>query len=396
MKSVKIRLPNNTTSWTVIDHEGNTVDEVRDWINHLEETNMSPNTIKAYSRHVARLGGYLYAHSKTFKDISVVHYDGFLKWLPWAMSDNPLHSENVLAIHSCDIPQVSASLKNQVHLSVKSFYRYLNGREAFNFTIKDKHRAYDGQQAYKPFLDHINQRNMTRKKDKYLNGDTTKVRKKISDYRLTPDEVLILIKNCHLMRDSFLIVLLYNTGIRIGEALGVRHSDIDVTNKIIWIVPRSDNENGARAKSGRTRAIPVNEYVINMYEDFITSNEYSDAFESGTSYVFCNVKKGKIGRALSLSYAGKLNRYLVKRCGIQFSWHIFRHTHASEAIAEGHSLLEIAERLGHVSPKTTVDFYQHLFSSEVRKLYLTGPDKLKKRLEELSEAALFEKDLKWI
>ncbi len=49
MKSVKIRLPNNTTSWTVIDHEGNTVDEVRDWINHLEETNTSPNTIKAYS-----------------------------------------------------------------------------------------------------------------------------------------------------------------------------------------------------------------------------------------------------------------------------------------------------------------------------------------------------------
>jgi len=397
MKSVKIRLPNNDLSWTVIDHNGNTIQEVRDWIIHLEETNASPNTIKAYSRHVSRLGSYLQAHKKTFKDITISHYDGFLKWLPWALSELPPPNENITSFDTQNITPVSASLKNQVHLSIKSFYKYLHGSEAFNFTVADnKHRAYDSQQAYKPFLEHINHRRTTRKKERYLSGDLIKVRKNISDYRLTPEEVLLLVKNCHLMRDAFLIVLLYNTGIRIGEALGLRHTDFDVTNEIIWVVPRNDNENGARAKSKRTRALPVNKYVINMYEDYITSDEYINAFESGTNYVFCNVQKGRIGRALSQSYIGKLKEYLFKRTGIKFNWHMFRHTHASEAIADGYSLLEVAERLGHVSPKTTIDFYRHLFSSEIRKLYLTGPEKLKHRLEELNEVQLFDKDIKWM
>ena len=56
-------------------------------------------------------------------------------------------------------------------------------------------------------------------------------------------------------------------------------------------------KNGARAKSKRARAIPVMPYLLEMYEDYITSTEYLAAFESGTEYVFCNVKKGRIGKS---------------------------------------------------------------------------------------------------
>tara|TARA_R110001599_G_scaffold241142_2_gene440724 strand:+ start:7581 stop:8141 length:561 start_codon:yes stop_codon:yes gene_type:complete len=175
---------------------------------------------------------------------------------------------------------------------------------------------------------------------------------------------------------------------RIGEALGLRHCDIDLSDKIVWIIPRADNENGARAKSRRTRSVPVMPYIIDMYEDYITSDEYVDAFESGTEYVFCNVSRGRIGKALSKSYAENLKGYLIKRTGHQFTWHYFRHTHASEAIADGHGLLAVADRLGHVSPQTTLDFYKHLFSSEVRKLHLSGPSGLEKRLEEFRAAGL--------
>ena len=50
MELVKIRLNETTYSWTVIDADHNTIDIVRDWIIHLEETNASPNTISAYAR----------------------------------------------------------------------------------------------------------------------------------------------------------------------------------------------------------------------------------------------------------------------------------------------------------------------------------------------------------
>lgn len=45
------------------------------------------------------------------------------------------------------------------------------------------------------------------------------------------------------------------------------------------------------------------DYVMDMYIDYVTSNEYARAFESGTIYVFCNVIQGRIGRALSKSYS---------------------------------------------------------------------------------------------
>tara|TARA_R110001583_G_scaffold193614_1_gene362398 strand:- start:2686 stop:3624 length:939 start_codon:yes stop_codon:yes gene_type:complete len=302
------------------------------------------------------------------------------------MSGSQIQDYNLAYLSSTTTP-LSPTLRNQVHLAVKSYYRYQSGRNPV-FTSADVSNRYQPTHSYKPFLEHINERRSTRKKDPYLNGDLGIVQRKVTQKRMSPEVVLDLIIACSLIRDAFLLTLLYNTGMRIGEALGLRHCDIDLSDKIVWIIPRADNENGARAKSRRTRSVPVMPYIIDMYEDYITSDEYVDAFESGTEYVFCNVSRGRIGKALSKSYAENLKGYLIKRTGHQFTWHYFRHTHASEAIADGHGLLAVADRLGHVSPQTTLDFYKHLFSSEVRKLHLSGPSGLEKRLEEFRAAGL--------
>lgn len=127
----------------------------------------------------------------------------------------------------------------------------------------------------------------------------------------------------------------------------------------------------------------------------MTSREYENAFESGTDYVFCNIERGRIGRAMTISRAKKLQVRLGARSGIRFHWHMLRHSHASEAIAAGYGLLEVADRLGHASPQTTVEFYRHLFSAEVRKLYLTGPERVQKRLAQLRDAHLLNRDIRW-
>jgi len=396
MKAVRIRFPDDRVSWTIINEMDEPVPEFRHWLIHLEQTFASPNTVRVYARHMARLGTYLAAQNKGFRQITVSDYDGFLAWLGQGGLDADLPSANLIMLGK-DRPHTTLSnaLRSQIHMAVKSFYRYLLNSVDFEIAVAQKHRAYDPVAAYKPFLAHISQRRITRTKDRYLRGDLGRVRRKVSEKRLVPEQILELVKSCQLLRDAFLIVLLYNTGMRIGEALGLRHADIDLAQETIWVVPREDNENGARAKSGRLRAIPTHGYVLGMYEDYITSTEYLDAFESGTQYVFCNVRQGRIGRALTLSYAKKLCLYLTERSGVTFNWHMFRHTHASEAIAQGYSLLEVADRLGHASPQTTADFYRHLFSSEIRKLHLTGPERVQERLQQFREAELFGKDLRW-
>lgn len=377
-----------------MDEAGDVVEKVRGWILHLEQTHASPNTVRAYVRHVVDLANFLWANGVGLHDITVSLYDSFLAWRLTRRKD-ALPSPKLVLLRNQDSQPLAASTRNQIQLAIKSFYRYLNGTDDFAIDTVEVSKAFDGHRLYKPFLEHISQRRSTRRKDRYLSGDTGRVQQRVLKKRLTPSEVLRLIEACHLARDAFLIVLLYNTGLRIGEALGLRHVDIDLAEKVIWVVPREDNDNGARAKSAKTRGVPVHDYVLNMYVDYLTSDEYLPAFEAGSKYAFANVKSGSIGHGMSLSYAGKLAGLLEERTRIDFSWHMFRHSHASEAIAAGYSLLEVADRLGHASPQTTAAFYQHLFSTEIRRLYLTGPDEVNKRLEMLQEAQLLGKDMRW-
>ncbi len=78
-------------------------------------------------------------------------------------------------------------------------------------------------------------------------------------------EALLHAANC--WRDRFLLVLLWFSGLRIGEALGLRRSDMhlmasaselgcSVAGAHLHVVPR-ENVNGARAKGRRERVVPL-------------------------------------------------------------------------------------------------------------------------------------------
>lgn len=122
---VKIRFDDVRYSWTVVDDDGIPVDCIRDWIVHLEQINQSPNTIQAYARHIARLGSYLQVHGKGLEGIAVADYDRFLQWLPHYLAGNAPSGANLIFLSApvAPVSRLSPTLRNQVHLAVKSFYR---------------------------------------------------------------------------------------------------------------------------------------------------------------------------------------------------------------------------------------------------------------------------------
>jgi len=71
---------------------------------------------------------------------------------------------------------------------------------------------------------------------------------------------------CNRIRDKFIICLLYETGMRIGEVLGLRHEDIysQGVNEI-HVIPRDDNVNNSRAKAGVGRVIHVSKDLMKLY-----------------------------------------------------------------------------------------------------------------------------------
>jgi integrase len=65
---------------------------------------------------------------------------------------------------------------------------------------------------------------------------------------VTACETRRLVDACARLRDRFLIVLPSETGLRIGEALGLRHEDLRLRAGEVRVVPRESNVNGARVK----------------------------------------------------------------------------------------------------------------------------------------------------
>ena len=123
------------------------------------------------------------------------------------------------------------------------------------------------------------------------------------------------------------------------------------------------NDNGARAKGGRTRTIPASAELMRLYADYL-NNEYG-ALDS--DYVFVNLWGRPHGHPLSYPAVYDLVTRLRRSTGISFGPHLFRHTYATWLLRRGAGMESVKELLGHASVTTTIDTYGHLSVEDARR-----------------------------
>jgi integrase len=191
-------------------------------------------------------------------------------------------------------------------------------------------------------------------------------RLRVADERvqvLTIQQARTIIGTCTSLRDRLLFTILFVTGMRRGQALGLRHSDIDTRARTISITPRSDNENGARAKTPTHRVLPLSIEASRLYLDYMHT-EYGDL---DSDYVFVNLWGGSRGRALTDASVDDLVRRLRIKSGIEgWSCHTFRHTFATLMRRAGMSIDVISHLLTHADVRTTASVYSHLDVDDLR------------------------------
>ncbi|GGI02498.1 tyrosine-type recombinase/integrase [Egicoccus halophilus] len=164
------------------------------------------------------------------------------------------------------------------------------------------------------------------------------------------------------MTGRFLFALLAETGMRIGQALGLRHGDFVSRRREVTIVQRSDNANGARAKTRTAVTLPVSAPLVGLYSSYLHT-EYGDL---DSDYVFVNLWAGPAGRPLRYQTVAKLVGWLRTTTGIAFTPHLLRHTRATELIRAGVPIEIVSKMLTHRSVTTTCDTYLHLSVEDVR------------------------------
>lgn len=113
---------------------------------------------------------------------------------------------------------------------------------------------------------------------------------------LTAVEIVTILAACDRARDRFLFALLAETGMRVGQALGLRHSDFVSRRREVTIVPRGDNANGARTKTQSPVTLPVSAPLVRLYSGYMHT-EYGSL---DSDYVFVNFVVGSDRAAVAV------------------------------------------------------------------------------------------------
>jgi integrase len=167
------------------------------------------------------------------------------------------------------------------------------------------------------------------------------------------------------LRDKLLVTLLALTGLRIGQALGLRRGDLHlmensravgcgVQGPHVHVVRREDNENLAVSKRRRELVVPVHPAVVGVYAAYCEERDRV-APAARSDFVFVNMAGGELGRPMTDGRAREVVASLARRAEIDrvVTPHQFRHGLGTELVEAGRSLDEVQMILGHARVETT-------------------------------------------
>ncbi len=153
-----------------------------------------------------------------------------------------------------------------------------------------------------------------------------------------------------------------HTGMRRGEVVGLRWSDLDVAaarlsiHRTIQALDGRPVEFGAKTRSSR-RNIDLDPTTVEVLDAWRRRLKASGLPHGPGDWMFCNLA----GRYLNPQSVSQLFGRVVKRIGLpRIRLHDLRHTHASVLVAHDTPIKVVTERLGHAHPAFTMHTYQHL------------------------------------
>ena len=162
------------------------------------------------------------------------------------------------------------------------------------------------------------------------------------------------------LRDRALLEVLYGTGARISEAVGLAVDDLDRSAGLV----RLDG------KGGKQRVVPVGSYARAAVEAYLVrARPLLSAAGTGGSALFLNARGGRLSR----QSAWTVLRAAAGKAGltVDVSPHTLRHSFATHLLDGGADVRVVQELLGHASVATT-QVYTLVTVDRLREVYATA------------------------
>lgn len=289
------------------------------------ERGLSTNSISSYSRDLQKFERFLRESRRNFDFLT-----------PQDITDFEVTLKNFgLAVSSV----------NRTLSAVKGFYKYVS----LEFDISN------------PTLEVVSAK-IPRKLPKALSVD--EITRLIESAKREGDPISL--------RDCAILELLYSSGGRVSEIVGVNTADISISKTADGDVTVLK----LRGKGSKERIVPLGKFAVAAIENYFTRTRPALAAKNSKSEpaLFLNVR----GKRLSRQSAWQIVLDAANATGLEgkVSPHVFRHSYATHLLDGGADIRVVQELLGH-SSVTTTQIYTLVTIDKVRETYSTAHPRAK-------------------
>ena len=281
------------------------------YLTHLIRANRSPNTVGRRAKSIRFYLEYLDEKEMELSQVAELefqeqyeHYVGFLHWLK---AGNHLHEkkEKLPSNKTCnaylkDVFRFFCFLELEADMERLKvlYYDSFTTHDSIGVKRKLRFRSFNG----------------------YLKEEERNVRP------AEHQEILELLKQCTNCRDQLLIMLLAETGFRIGEILGVDYTkDIDYEKQVLKVYFRDDNDNEARAKNAEYRSAKISRETFEFLLHYLA--EYRRLLQR-QSLLFINIRGETAGKPMRVESVYDMLDRMEEKTGIKLTPHMLRRYYA--------------------------------------------------------------------
>lgn len=272
-------------------------------------------------------------------------------------------SENTLIAYRTDLMQFGAWLKKHgvsaTEVTQPLVVEYLEGLAATQIAGTTMHRKLSSMRSFYLHL----------RRESIVDFDPTADVKAPAQSKKLPSvlsrgEVSRLIDQVRgtdaiAARDRALLELMYASGLRVSEVIGLEVSDIDFDEGLLR----------ARGKGSKERLVPVGRQALTSINVYLRGGRTELTHDAPQKYLFVNFR----GDQLTRQGLYKIVRKYAERAGLagRMSPHTLRHTFATHLLSGGCDLRSVQEMLGHADVSTT-QTYTHLSTERLKDVYFTA------------------------